>query len=96
MVVVVPVLVLGRLVARAFARQLHRLQRSILQQGLDVAVDRGHAQALHGFARAVQHLLRGEGALGICNRRQDGGALPGGSFHGGAVPQGLLLITNYQ
>ena len=70
------------LVTCAVTRQGDLRDLTRLHQQLEVAVNRGQAQARHLGLRRRQNLLRRQRALGSVDGGADGAALAGESFHG--------------
>jgi hypothetical protein len=74
----------GYFVPRRISGDLHRLQPALVQQGLNVAIDRSFAQSRMMALRALQNLVRRQWPVGfekgVANRR----FLPGidAFFHG--------------
>jgi hypothetical protein len=77
MMVVAP----GELEARVLRRQHHRLQLALVDERLEVAVDRCDAEAWHFLPGSFEYLMRQQGAVGLRERVADGLALTGIALH---------------
>jgi hypothetical protein len=71
----------GRFIARWFAGDLHRAQRTFVDHSLELAVDGGNRQAGNCALRDLQHLARQQRPARLGQAGFDRASLCGPAFH---------------